>query len=237
MKTTYRHKALVLSDSLAMARSVDGKTLLTVEESWPHRLKTAMPHVEFAQASVGSITVAEFLHQIPYWKPFDPDVVIVQAGLNDCLDRALHRHELEFCKKYRKIGRWVQIITGKHAPFFRRVRKIHYTPEEEYRQALVQLRHSFRKVILLGIVVDRLRPMVRFPHCLEKIDRFNAVGASVFGEDFISLDILGYGQTQDDQFHVKAEGHDRIKKTLQPILSKALGAAEDEDAPIVKAVS
>lgn len=219
MHTANRKRILILSDSLALPRSVDGVTLLRYEDTWPNLLRAAMPHLEFAQASVGSITLCELLAQVPYWRPFNPDMAIIQAGLNDCLDRALHRFELEFCKKFKRFGRHVQIVTGKHAPFFRKIRNIRYCSEVDYRQCLSALKGALPEVIMLGIVVDRMAPVTRFPHCRERIDRYNDLGRGIFGDHFIDLSGLGNGHTQNDQFHVQASGHRIIANQLQKMLT------------------
>ena len=48
-------------------------------------LRGARKDIDVAQVSIGSATSADLLYQCQYWTGFEASVVIVQAGLCDCL--------------------------------------------------------------------------------------------------------------------------------------------------------
>ena len=211
-------RILIFSDSLATPRSADGVTLLAYEEAWPRLLQRMLPGVEIFQVSIGSATAGDILHQVPYWKPFAPDLVLLQLGLNDCLPRALHRHEMEICNKY-WFGRYVHRLIGKNPPLFRRLRNINYTSVPAFISTCYRLRSSFTRVHSLSILFNASHPIPAFPRCAERISRFNAVLSGVFEANYLDITDLVAGTYQADNFHIKAAGHRRIAQQLYDLLA------------------
>lgn len=214
-----RPRILILSDSLAAPRSKDGQALLTYEETWPFLLRDHFPSAEVIQLSVGHATSEDFAAQCPYWLPADPDIVFYQAGLNDILPRALHKHELEFAKQYPLLGRLIHRFVGRFDPKLRRWRNISYLSERRILASLETIRSSFQNTYSISVVTVPGAVAPRFASVEDRAKAFNECAKDVFGEQFISLDEVGLDHLQADGFHLNNRGHKLVLSRVVPIVA------------------
>lgn len=215
-------RILILSDSLAAPRSKEGKSLLTYEESWPYLLRERFPNVDIIQISMGHATSEELVAQCPYWLPARPDIVFFQAGLNDILPRALHKHELEFAKTYPFFGKMIHRTVGSIDTRLRRWRNIVYLSEKRILASLRTLKSSFPNTYAIPVLVGSEDTVRRFAGVQARARGFNACAKTVFGENLILMEDIGEGQLQADGFHLNALGHDVVVRRIAPIVSAAV---------------
>ena len=78
-------KIMVLTDSNGNARSFPPSEVFEVEETWPYLLRKSFKDATFWQLSLGDMTTAVLVNQpMGYMIHWQPEVIIVHSGINDC---------------------------------------------------------------------------------------------------------------------------------------------------------
>jgi hypothetical protein len=205
-------RVLILSDSLAAPRTVGNQVLVEFEKTWPTLLKTKHPDLELAQVSMGHATIDFVLAQCKYWVPFNPDIVIVQAGLNDCLPRALHKFEMEFIDKIDGtfVGRKLGSFVHKKRFWLRKIRGINYTNERKFERNLQEFKKYFSNLVWVNLVFSEGKKLNQFPDKNEvkkNVSKYNSIIKSVFQDSIIDLSCVPEEFVLDDAFHLNHNGH------------------------------
>lgn len=204
---------LVLTDSLTCPR-LDHKDKLSLADTWPKQLQGRFPGVQVHQIPIAHATSADLLEQSRYWISTDPDIVIVQVGLNDCLPRALARWELEFLRHFIWIGRSVSPVIKACKPWLRKFRNVSYVKERSFRSNLESLKNQFLEVCFVGIAASPCEGLPHGSSARSAIKRYNLIAKETFGEKFIGLDALQENDFFSDGYHLNKSGQMGVLWTL-----------------------
>jgi lysophospholipase L1-like esterase len=203
-----RKKILVVSDSLAAPRA-EGLNWTKYEETWPSLLREKMSNLDICQVSIGSATTTDLLHQMRYWKAFSPDIVIIQAGLVDCLPRALFPLEQRILGKLVPKGLLMKAI-HRYAPAIRKFRKRCYTNQNLFYSNVEKFRRIFPCSYWIAIIDGGSDGEKRIPGHLESVKSYNKIIGSVYVESIINPGIYLSEDRADDGFHLSPNGHKKI---------------------------
>lgn len=205
-------KVLILSDSLAAPRAVkEGWT--KYESTWPKLLRDRFPDILFIQSSIGSATTSDLCYQTRYWQAAEPDLVIFQAGLVDCLPRALHQIEARLLGAIlpRKV---LEFLIFENAVFLRKIRNISYTNVEKFKSNLEFLKKVFPESYWIEILVGDGASSLRLPRYEARIVKYNSIVHEIFPSQVIN----NIGFTGDDfvsdGFHLSPSGHQKVADTI-----------------------
>ncbi|MFT7158452.1 MAG: lysophospholipase L1-like esterase [Parvicella sp.] len=212
-------KILVLSDSLAAPRSSEGKDVLKHYETWPYLLRESFTGIEVAQVSVGHATVDFVLAQCKYWLPFNPDLVIVQAGINDCIPRALHKYEIEILKKLDRFyfGKKMSDQIHKRRIWLRDKRNISYTCKAEFRKQVSGFKDHFNNVFFINMIYDKnknLRQFANKDQIKNTVDIYNSLIRHEYQTNLIDISGVPSDFVLDDGFHLNHTGHQFVLSEL-----------------------
>lgn len=218
-------KILILTDSLALARVGKGEDKhVLYEETWPELLKESLKNdtYDIQRFSMGHASVSDIEKQLKYWRLYRPDIVIFQIGLNDALPRVLHKHELEFCEKYKFIGTKIKIYVNKFPKFFRSMRKITYFNKEEFRVRVSKLHNFFQNAYFIEMIYHKQTEPSHLPSYYKKnIDAFNDVMSHINDIKIIRANEILNSRDDtfiSDGFHLTAEGHKVIFNEVRDAL-------------------
>ena len=76
---------MILTDSTANPRSFPTSDVTQLEETYPYILREQFNGSTFWQLSYGNVTTEQLISQpISYLNHWEPDVIIMQSGINDC---------------------------------------------------------------------------------------------------------------------------------------------------------
>ena len=82
-------KFLILTDSISNPRSFPISSITTLEETYPYIIRNYYKDSTFWQLSFGNITTEQLFSQvISYLSHWEPDIIIIQSGINDCRPEA-----------------------------------------------------------------------------------------------------------------------------------------------------
>ncbi len=210
-------RVLIFSDSLAAPRNKLPDQILKYEETWPYKLRLEEPDSIVAQVSIGSATTEDILYQTQYWTGFNPDVVIFQVGLCDCLPRALHHLELEIVKQLpyaESMHKWI----AKHSRQLRDLRGIRRTKQDTFLDRVQELKRLYPQSYWLSILVDEMHPPMNFPGCADSVRQYNRAIEKVYSSRFLDLSDLHSDCFMSDGYHVNAKGHLDIWNRIQNIV-------------------
>ena len=91
------NKILILTDSIASPRPAPASEETILEETYPYLLRKRFKDTLFYQLSFGNITTEEILSQaIAYLSNWNPDLIIVHSGINDCRPEVLQKSKKNF---------------------------------------------------------------------------------------------------------------------------------------------
>ncbi len=204
---------LILSDSLASPLFKKNQNLVNYIETWPYFLKKERAQDEIAQSSIVSATMVDMVRQAEYWKPFFPDLTIVQVGLNDCQPRILKLYEKIFLSQS-YVGRSISSWMAKHGVIIRKIRKLTYTKKTDFRQSIKDLKTHSKQILWLSIICHPDIEVARLPNLRQLIHDYNQILRQEVGEDFLDLSDLKAEHFTIDYLHLSPEGHKEVFKRI-----------------------
>lgn len=210
-------KILILSDSLALPRILPEKCIY--EETYPALLKKEH---EVHQVSIGSATSAVLLKQVHYHSSFNPDVVILQVGIVDCVPRFMSLKELNATYALGNLGKSIRYLFNKK--WIRKVRKISYIDIIEFEQNVREIQFSFNcPVLSIGIIPSSQEYENVLPGVTERINMYNEILEKNYAYFINTSGLNDSGGIMSDHHHLNGKGHslifDKIKHLLTHILS------------------
>lgn len=206
-----KFKLLIFSASLALPRAVEG-SWTSYEETWPAILKRKLPNIEINHCGIGSGTTSDLVYQLRYWKAYQPDMVILQAGLGDCVPRAFKKSEIEILNLFLP-KRFVFYLTQKFKVKLRSIRNICHTNKYRFRKNILRFNSVYHDVYALAICSDRSKKS-NLPGYIHQIESYNHIIRDCLQESFINLDHLKSSDFVEDGFHLSKEGHIAIAKKI-----------------------
>lgn len=194
-------KILVLSDSLALPRHKPETCIF--DNTWPQLLKNS--GFTLHQVSLGGGTIIDIFKQSKYHKSFNPDIVIVQAGIVDCAPRFISRDEKYFLTKIPRYGK--KVINFLNKPWLRKIRSLTYVKQKEYNKYLkriVKLYGNAQQIYFCEIVggegYENVLPGIR-----RNIRKYNSILSSIEGTKMINFEQDDI--TMSDFHHLNRNGH------------------------------
>jgi hypothetical protein len=200
-------KILLLTDSLALPREWPEKC--PYEKTWPQLLKKE--GYDIHQVSLGGGTSRELLRQCRYHKSFNPDIVIIQVGIVDCVPRFVTRKEKNILQALPIVGGKVLSLLNKN--WIRKLRSISYIKKKEFLKNLNKIISFYdcSKTFLVEIVggegYERVLPKVK-----DKINIYNEVLKSF--EEVNYIEYYKKGITMGDYHHLNKKGHFQLYKEI-----------------------
>jgi len=209
-------KILLLTDSLALSRISDGHKV-RYERTWANLLKNDF---DVHQVSIGGATITEIAEQMDYHSLFEPDIVIIQAGIVDCAPRAFTKAERQIFSSIPLINRVFNKISAKYGKRIRNLRQKSYTPVSKFEMMVKKIKDFFspRPVYFLGIVPAMPGYELQVKGIKKRIDLYNNVIKQ--NANYISLEKIGPEHILPDFHHLNELGNEFVyKKILQHLNS------------------
>ena len=124
-------KILIISDSLALPRPKP--EICEYKDTWP-KLLSSTGEFEIHQVSIGGATSKDLLKQVNYHKMFNPDIVVIQVGIVDCVPRFMSRLELDISYSLGKYGKKLRAFCNKK--YIRKIRNVTYVNKRDFKSNL-----------------------------------------------------------------------------------------------------
>lgn len=206
-------KILVLSDSLALSRSYP--ELCVFEKCWPQLFEKSGEY-RLHQVSLGGATIDEISFQATYHVLFDPDIVVLQAGIVDAAPRSLSKYERLRIAKVPFVGNSILNACQRNKIRLRKWRKISYTKIDAFEENAIAIHNLFPNatVFALGIVPAQVGYEKTVPGISKQVALYNAILKKVFGSNFISLDEIPKEGIMSDHIHLNSLGHEYVLSKL-----------------------
>lgn len=214
-------RILILGDSLTLPRAVP--QTCKYDDTWPAMLRAGF-HVH--QVSIGGATIVDLYRQVEYHKEYNPDIVILQAGIVDCAPRALTKFERDLVRKFWGIRSIVKILLKKYSRWFRRWRKISYTSPTQYSRYIQLIKNNFsdKKIIALGIMPVRKQYEYLLPGITDRVAVYNQILEREFGPWYIDCGLFSDQCLMEDHIHLTPYGHEQILAKI----TERLGSVIDD---------
>lgn len=201
-------RVLVLTDSLALPR--EKPEFCGYEETWPQKLKEEGYVIH--QVSIGGGLIGDLVRQaVGYHKMFNPDIIILQAGIVDCVPRFASKFELEFWRRIPFLGKKVLNFKSK-----KKVRKKAYTSISQFEYSLKRLKKAYSgtQIYVVEIAPASLEYETLLKGVTQRINDYNNVIRMVFGKNVIRMTEVPSEGIMSDFHHLNAIGHDFIFQSL-----------------------
>tara|TARA_B100000315_G_C14503753_1_gene553579 strand:+ start:491 stop:1162 length:672 start_codon:yes stop_codon:yes gene_type:complete len=210
-------KFLILTDSISNPRSFPISEMTKLEETYPYIIRDYYKDSTFWQLSYGDISSEQLFSQaIGYLSHWNPDIIIIQSGINDCKPEAF----TEFQKTV------INRFTG---PLFRYIKRYVLHPKmikhrQKYRVSKKSFMKSAKKIQVLyensmilwleisaNVGYENARPGVR-----NRIKVYNKVIENIYSNDFIPINekILKVDGFNKDSLHWNKRGHRAVADIL-----------------------
>jgi len=219
---TQKLKIIFITDSIANPRSFPLEEAVPLERTYPYLIRENYPNAICWQLSYGNLTTEELVNQaIGYLSDWEPDLIVVHSGINDCRPEAFTSLQKDLIKNF--TGLLFRYLK-KHVynPRLIKWRNLYRVSKRSYRKTLTKLKIIFNtsKIIFIEINVgdnyERARPGV-----LKRIDDYNDIINKIYPEGLIRVknQINKCKGLNTDNVHLNAEGHRVIAELLQKKLS------------------
>lgn len=216
-KPEIKKRLLILTDSLGLPRPQPD--VVTGPETWPQLLKKDF---DVIQMSLGGATIEDIFNQTHYYLPFEPDLVLLQAGIVDCAPRALSRLEAINLNHFWVTRGALSKIMPKYGGAIRKFRHKVYTPLPAFEGFVQKIIDRFAPVPVYWIGIAPALPTYeeKVPGITANIRLYNQKLATLFGTRFIDLADLPASGIASDFHHLSVQGNQllaaRVLATLTP---------------------
>jgi hypothetical protein len=216
---------LILTDSSGNPRSFPKNDATQLEETYPYILREKLNGSTFWQLSYGNVATEQLCSQaIGYLNHWEPDVIIMQSGLNDCRPEAFS----EFQKT---------VINRFSGPLFRYIKKYVFHPmlikrRQVYRISERSFRKTLKKVKLIfpqskiywleicaGSGYEEIRPGVN-----KRMEDYNKIIKEIYGNDLVPIleKIISENGFNVDCLHWNKNGHRVVAEILIEKITSSL---------------
>ena len=218
-------KIMFITDSIGNPRTFPIEEVVPLEMTYPYLIRENYPSAICWQLSYGNLTTEELVNQaIAYLSDWDPDLIVIQSGINDCRPEAFTEIEKQIVKK--STGRLFRYF-AKHLfnPKVIKWRKVYRVSKKSYKKTLTKFKNIFNKSRILFIEInvgdgyERARPGV-----LKRIDDFNDIINEIYPEGLIRVKnkINKYKGLNVDNIHLNLEGHRVIAELIEKKISSLI---------------
>jgi len=211
------NKCLILADSQANPRSFPINEIVQLEETYPYIIRNFFNNSTYWQLSFGNITTEQLCSQAAsYINHWDPDVIIVHSGLNDCRPEAFTELQKSIINKFsgRILGRVKKYL---YNPALIRRRQVYRVPEASFRKTVKKLKLIFPKAkiywleICAGPRYEEARPGVN-----RRMEDYNNIIREIYQDDFIPIngEMLAVDGFNVDNLHWNKHGQSAVAELL-----------------------
>jgi hypothetical protein len=211
-------KILILSDSLALPRQAPEQCAF--DKTWPFLLKR-LPETEIIQVSIGGATIKDLVKQVGYYKPFDPQIVILQSGIVDCSPRFATRFEQDVIAKIPVPFIKKSVLKMLNQAAVRRWRNVTYTRPKDFKSSLqaIERKLSPAAIIAVGIISPTQNYEKLLPGITKNVQVFNAIIETCYGDKYVDVTTFPAEGIMSVHHHINDAGHDFIFKQLKQKIS------------------
>jgi lysophospholipase L1-like esterase len=220
-------RILIISSSESLSRIKP--EYCAYDDTWPALLRR---HFYVYQMSVGGNTIDILMNQLKvYHMAFEPDIIITQAGINDCVPRTLRKRELKLLTSF-GIGRWfLNTIIKKYSRKIRAKRNITYTTPDNYRRHFDSIRQLFPKAHILPISI--LHPLPQHESIVngltKRVEEYNAILKALYPEGYVSIREIPAEGVMTDYIHFNPLGHTFIYNRVMELIKTLTGNTHSEE--------
>ncbi|MCK6601706.1 MAG: hypothetical protein L6Q77_07755 [Bacteroidetes bacterium] len=204
-------RILVLTDSLGLPRSFPA--VVKVENTWVNQLTQ---HHEVVAFSYGGGTIDQLFSQVEYLKLYNPDFVLIQAGIVDCAPRALSKIENIIINNYNITKRiFSKIFSESDLVALRRVRKKTYTPLNKFEYFVDRFIQQFgSRLYWIGILPPLQGYEKKVPGITKNVAQYNRLLEVKLGSRFISTNNFTKNDIMTDFIHLTEKGNGNLVKLI-----------------------
>jgi len=210
-------KILILTGSIGNPRSFPLTDATSLDKTYPYLIRDQFPDAIYWQLSFGNITTNELLSQaVGYLHDWNPDIIIIQSGINDCRPEAISSFQKELIKKFSH--RFFSIIRKIiYNPKFIKWRNLYRVSPKRFKIALIRFRQIFisSRIIFIEINAHDNYEIAR-PNVLKRINEFNEIIKNIFPEGIIRVkdQLVRQNGYNSDNLHLDAKGHSIVAKLV-----------------------
>lgn len=218
-------KFLILTDSIGNPRSFPASESMQLEETFPYLIRGQFKDSIFWQLSFGNISTEQLINQaIGYLNHWDPDLIIVYSGINDCRPEAftefqktvIHRFADPVTNRY-TVRILNKLLKNMYHPGWIKRRQVYRVSKWRFGKTLKKFKLIFdqSKIFCLEICAGAGYEEAR-PGVTSRMEDYNRIIEELYGEDFVSiqkkmLEVEGFNV---DSLHWNKRGHQAVADIL-----------------------
>jgi lysophospholipase L1-like esterase len=210
-------KIIILTESAGNPRSFPIEDKTELEDTYPYLLKNKYNEAVFWQLSFGNITTEELISQAcGYLTHWNPDLIIVHSGMNDCRPEAFTDFQKYIISNFS--GRlFTYLKKFINNPKLINYRKVYRVSPKRFSKSMKKLKMIFNdsKIFWLEICADKSYEISR-PGVLSRIDKYNNILKNFYKDDFVEIqsDLTEKNGFTTDKIHLNVNGHKIIANKL-----------------------
>lgn len=222
------NKFIILTDSNGNPRGFPESEVFNVEDTYPYLIRKYFEDSIFWQISFGDITSIKLLNQpMAYLFHWNPDVIIVQSGFNDCKPEAFSDFQKELLNKvswrfFDNIKKYVD-----HPALIKR-RQIRRVSKNKFRRTAKKFKLTFPKAKIFWLeICSGFEYEEACPGITRRMDEYNGIIRELYEDDFVPVqrEMMSVdGFNAFDHFHWNKRGH----KVVSEILIKKISSCFPE---------
>lgn len=211
-------KILILTDSNGNPRDYPISDSVSLEETYPYLLRKRYPDDIFYQLSFGNITTEELTSQATsYLKSWEPDIILVHSGINDCRPEAFTDFEKESMKKMPSLVSRA-LKKNLNNPKLIKFRQVERVTESSFGKTVKKFKMLFNKskIFWFEIAVGPDYESVR-PGVTARMLNYNQIISDVYGDDMIRTleHLISVNGFNADSLHINRNGHNKLFKECE----------------------
>lgn len=198
-------RILILTDSLGLPRITPSP--LSAEQTWMGLLKLDCKDCELIQMSAGGFTTTDLLEQTSYYSCYQPDIVVIQMGVVDCVPRAIKQDEVFLKRIFQIVSKINNKLGRKFFEFFRTHRSVSYVDIDKFERNVRSILMEFScPVFWISITSATLYKEI-LPGVDESIFDYNQMLKKIIGSNYIDCTSLDDAGFMSDGHHLNVIGH------------------------------
>ena len=210
-------KILVLTDSGGNPRSFPLSDATQLEETYPYLLRSRFKESTFWQLSFGNVVTEQLCSQATgYLNHWEPDIIIVHSGLNDCRPEAFSEFQKSVIIKlsWRYFSRFKKYL---YYPSLIKRRSVYRVSKRNFRKTLTKFKLIFSHStiywleICAGLGYEEIRPGVN-----KRMEDYNKIIKEIYTDYFVTInhELHNVNGFNDDNLHLNKKGHRAIADLL-----------------------
>jgi hypothetical protein len=210
-------KFLIITESAGNPRSFPISEITELEETYPYLIRENFKGSTFWQLSFGNITTEELCSQaMGYLNHWNPDIIIVHSGLNDCRPEAFTEFQKRIILKFSwNVFRILKKFI--YHPSIIKWRNVHRVSKRSFKKTLKKFNFLFSKskIYWLEICADPNYEEIR-PGVNKRMVKYNKIVEEIYGEDFVPIreNITNVNGFNVDNLHWNKCAHEAVADIL-----------------------